>query len=71
LLIVEESSPLGGLGSVVAAWHSGLAGDRPRLVRLGPKDELALGSLRRETVQNRWGYGVQAVADACRRLWQA
>jgi len=71
LLVVEESSPLGGLGSVVAAWHSGLAGDRPRLMRLGPKDALALGSLRRETLMNRWGYGRQAVADACRELCRA
>ncbi|MHB8834584.1 MAG: transketolase family protein [Candidatus Methylomirabilia bacterium] len=71
LLVVEESSPLGGLGSVVAAWHSGLAGDRPQLVRLGPKDALALGSLRRETLMNRWGYGRPAVVDACRELWRA
>jgi transketolase len=71
LLVVEESSPLGGLGSVVAAWHSGLAGDRPRLARLGPKDGLALGSPARETLLSRWGYGLQAVVDACRELWRA
>lgn len=70
LVVVEESSPLGGLGSALATWHSGLVGDRPRLVRLGPRDELALGSPRRETLQNRWGYGLQAVVDACRELWR-
>lgn len=71
LLVVEESSPMGGLGSAIAAWHSGLAGNRPLLVRLGPKDELALGSPTRESLQNRWGYGPAAVADACRALWRA
>ena len=71
LLVVEESSPPGGLGSVVAAWHSGLAGARPRLVRLGPKDEFALGSLKRETLRHRWGYDAQSVAETCRDLWNA
>jgi transketolase C-terminal domain/subunit len=70
LLVVEESSPAGGLGSVVATWHAGLAGDRPRLVRLGPRDELALGSPARETLQARWGYGQPAVVEVCRDLWR-
>lgn len=69
LLVVEESSPLGGLGAVVAAWHASMDGERPRLVRLGPKDELALGSLTRETLRDRWGYGPRGVVAACRELW--
>ncbi|HEY5999174.1 MAG TPA: transketolase C-terminal domain-containing protein [bacterium] len=69
LLLLEESTPLGGLGSAVAAWHSGLGGPRPQLVRLGPHDALALGSPRRDTLRRRWGYDVAAAIDTCRGLW--
>lgn len=71
LLVVEESSPLGGLGAAVAAWHSGLTGVRPRLVRLGPRDELVLGSPPRDILADRRGYGVRGVVDTCRELWRA
>jgi transketolase len=68
LLIVEESSPMGGLGAEVLKYIRG-ADSGPRVLRLGPPDAFALGSYRQETLQQRWGYDAPAIDRACRCLW--
>ncbi|MFA5138809.1 MAG: transketolase C-terminal domain-containing protein [Elusimicrobiota bacterium] len=70
LVIVEETSPMGGLHRAVTERLCGSA-RRPTLIRLGPPDELALGSPRRETLRRRWGFDAEATAQACRRAWKA
>lgn len=69
LIVAEESTPVGGLASAVMAWHVQQS-SRVRLVRLGPPDQLALGSPRRETLRQRFQYGPEAIRQACRKAWR-
>jgi transketolase len=70
LVVVEEAAPTGGLYSAVCQWHAACARP-PRLKRLGPPDELALGNFKRETLRRRWNYDSEAVAATVRTLWNA
>ncbi|OGR81702.1 MAG: hypothetical protein A2X32_08170 [Elusimicrobia bacterium GWC2_64_44] len=68
MIVVEESSPNGGLGAGVAAWLAA-AGAGTKYVRLGPPDEFFFGGPARETVTERHGYGKKAIIEACRKAW--
>jgi len=68
LIVVEEHGPLGGLATAVGTWRAARR-EAPRVVRLGPPDALALGSLDRETLRHRWEYDADAIAQACRAAW--
>lgn len=68
IIVVEESSPNGGLGAGVAAWLAA-AGTGTKYVRLGPPDEFFFGGPARETVIERHGYGKKAIMEACRKAW--
>jgi len=69
VIVLEESSPLGGLASAIANWMA-FGGHSARLIRLGTPDSFLLGNPSRETVVERHGYGKQAIMDACRAAWQ-
>jgi transketolase len=68
IIVVEESTPIGGLAASVAAWQSELI-QRPNLIRLGPPDVLALGNPTREALRDRFGFGPDAIKDAVRKVW--
>lgn len=68
ILVVEESSPIGGLYAAVCQWQAS-RGSRLRIERLGPPDAFALGNPRRETLRHRLGYDAHAVVERCRSLW--
>jgi transketolase len=71
LVVVEEATPTGGgLYTAVCQWHASCTRP-PRLKRLGPPDELALGNCKRETLRRRWNYDADAVASTVRALWSA
>lgn len=70
LIVVEESTPIGGLAAAISAWQSGLT-HRPKLIRLGPPDALALGSPTREALRERFGFGPSMIKDTVRKVWAA
>jgi transketolase len=67
IVVVEEHLPAGGLWSAVTAWRA-TAETGVKLVRLGPPDQFALGSLERGELRRRLGYDAQAIAAACQGI---
>ena len=69
IIVIEESSPVGGLASSIAGWLA--SGEhKSRLVRLGTPDKFLYSNPSRETLAKRYGYNKQAIIDSCRRAWQ-
>ena len=68
MVVVEEHVPSGGLFSALAVWRS-THQDGPKLIRLGPADELVLGSPGREELRRRINCDAASIAQACRNAW--
>jgi len=69
LVVVEEATPTGGgLYSAVCQWHASCARP-PRLKRLGPPDELALGNFSARRYADAGTTTADAVATTVRALW--
>ena len=68
IIIVEESTPMGGLSVAIMAWHS-VSDNLLQIVRVGPPDALALGNLRVETLRKRFGYDAESIKNVCRKVW--
>ncbi|MBV9858662.1 MAG: transketolase [Alphaproteobacteria bacterium] len=67
-VVVEEHGVQGGLAAAVAAWC--LENRRaPRVVRLGPGDDLVLGNPKQQQLSREAGFDDNGIAAACRRLW--
>jgi transketolase len=69
IIVVEESSPLGGLSAAIAGWMAS-GGNKPGLIRLGPPDKFLCGNPSRETLAKRYGYDKRGIIDSCRRSWR-
>lgn len=69
IITIEEHLPDGGLNSAVNAWRAGLE-KGPGLIRLGPPDELALGSLHTNALRCRLKYDPESLAETCRGAWK-
>jgi transketolase len=67
LVVVEEHMPNGGLFSAVAMWRA-TASTSVKMVRLGPPDRFALGSLELRELRRRMGYDAVAIAKLCEEL---
>jgi len=70
LVVVEEHVPSGGLAAAVERWAVSQA-DPPRLLRLGPPDELALGNPAITTLRRRCGYDTEGIRRACEGAFEA
>ncbi len=68
IITIEEHLPSGGLFSVMNAWQASSSGS-PRLLRLGPPDELALGNFSIDDLRRRFGYDAKSLSDLCRLAW--
>lgn len=70
VIVVEEHWPTGGLWGQVVQWYA--TGNRPypRLRRMGPPHEHALGNETRAGFRRRFGYDAQGIATQCRARWQ-
>ena len=64
IVVAEEAIPSGGLASAIGNWRLSRR-ESPRVVRLGPPDALALGSLQRDDLRQRLGYDAQSIAQEC------
>jgi len=60
IVVVEEHSPIGGLFSSIASYYADHA-DPPKLLRLGPPDELVIGVHTREELHKEWGCDVDGI----------
>lgn len=69
IITIEEHLPDGGLNSAVNAWRASLE-KGPRLIRLGPPDELALGNLHTGDLRCRLKYDAESLAERCRGAWK-
>lgn len=69
LLVVEESTPMGGLYAAICQWQAS-RGSRVRIERLGPPDAFALGNPHLPALRRRCGYDSRAVMERCRSLWK-
>jgi len=68
-IVAEEQTPMGGLSAAVNAWRS--SWESPiRVVRIGPPDAFALGSLKREDLRKRDNYDAVSIARACVSNWK-
>lgn len=67
-IVVEEHGVNGGLGAAMNAWRAG-RGENIRLLRLGPGDELVLGSPTQDEICHRLNYDADSIAQACREAW--
>ena len=69
LIVVEEHGAQGGLGAAIAGW---CAANRtgPALHRLGPGDDLIIGNPKQAQLRKQGGFDADAIAVACRHLWQ-
>jgi len=63
IVVVEEHNPMGGLCSAIANYYVSTYStyDTPRLVRLGPPDELVIGIYTREELHKEWGCDVDGI----------
>ena len=69
IVVAEEQTPIGGLAAGVNAWRA--TWDGPiRIVRVGPPDAFALGSLEREALRERLNYNSASIAKACAANWK-
>lgn len=68
LVVVEESTPCGGLASAIMAWSSATRRS-VHIVRLGPPDEFALGNVKHATLREQFGFGTDAIITTCRLAW--
>lgn len=68
-IVAEEQIPLGGLSAAVNSWRASWDGPI-RVVRVGPPDAFALGSLEREALRKRDGYDAISIAKACAANWK-
>ena len=69
IIIVEESTPVGGLGASIMSWYS--ASDVvPKLMRLGPPDVTVLGNPQRNTLRRQYRYDEEAIKAVCRQAWK-
>jgi transketolase len=68
ILVVEEHFPAGGASPAIAQWLASAPG-RPRLVRCGAPDALALGSPSRAELRRRMGIDADGIASAVRTAW--
>lgn len=64
LLVVEETTPIGGLADAVARW---MAATRTRAAfrRLGPPDSFTIGNPSVESLRKRYGYNADSIYEAC------
>ncbi len=70
IMTVEEHAPVGGLSAAVGRWREERA-STVRLVRIGPPDQLVLGSPGREELRRSLKLDAGEIAAACRRLWRS
>lgn len=68
IIVLEEHLPYGGLWSSITMWHSENLVSTP-LVRLGPPDRFILGNLRQHELRRRFCFDADAIAEACKQLW--
>jgi transketolase len=67
-VLVEEHGAQGGLAAAVGAWcleHRAA----PRVIRLGPGDDLVLGNPTLNQLRREAGFDADGIVNACRRLW--
>lgn len=69
IIVVEEHVPSGGLGAAVNAWRAARE-KGPRIIRLGPPDEFALGSLKRDDLRRRLNFDAAAIETVCHSAWR-
>lgn len=69
LVVVEEHMPRGGLASGVQAWRAQRE-TGPRVLRLGPPDDLVLGNPKLPAMRSEYGYDAPAIAAQCRTWWK-
>jgi len=60
VVVIEEHSPVGGLYSSIASYYA-TQEHSPRLLRLGPPDELVIGVHTREELHKEWGCDVDGI----------
>lgn len=60
IVVVEEHNPMGGLYSAIANYYAPTH-NTPKLVRLGPPDELVIGVHTREELHKEWGCDVDGI----------
>lgn len=67
-VVVEESTPAGGLASAIMAWNAATRRSI-RVVRLGPPDAFALSNLKQAALRDRFEFGRDAIVKAGRAVW--
>ena len=70
IIVAEEQMPFGGLSAAVNAWRASWESPM-RVVRIGPPDTFALGSLKREDLRKRDNYDAVSIAKTCVANWKA
>jgi len=69
MIVLEESSPVGGLAAAIANWLAA-GGCKIGFNRSGPPDLFLCGNPSRATLAKRFGYDKRGIMDSCRRAWQ-
>lgn len=69
IITIEEHLPDGGLSSAVNTWRAGLE-KAPKIIRLGPPDKLALGSLHTHDLRQNLKYDPESLVNVCRKTWK-
>jgi transketolase len=67
-VVVEEHGLQGGLAAAVSQWCAAQP-RAPRVLRIGPSDELVVGNPKQNELQRRLGFDAAGIAAICRELW--
>ncbi len=67
IIVVEESTPIGGLWAGVSSFFSS-SERRPKIIRIGPPDEFILGNPTREDLRQKYRFDAESIVNLCKKL---